>query len=112
MIYNSQYATDPILIVQGDAINFWLHFEEYVTATETWTDMDLTGYSLIMKIWNNHGVEIAEWSTGAAEIVIAVADVHFLATALAVSSCCGSFDAELYIETPKRTLWKGIIKVV
>lgn len=112
MIYNVKYATDPILIVVGDAIDFWLHFEEYVSATDTWEDMDLTGYSLIMKIWNRHGTEIAEWSTADGTIIIDVADVNLLASALEVSSCCGSFNAQLYIETPQKTLWKGIIKVV
>lgn len=112
MIYNVKYATDPILIVQGDAIDFWLHFEEYVSATDSWQDMDLTGYSLILKIWNRNGTEIAEWSTVAGEIIINVSDVNFLATALQVSSCCGSFDAHLYIESPQKTLWKGMIRVV
>ena len=111
MIYNVKYATDPILIVAGDDIDFWLHVEEYNSTTELYEDMDLTGYDLHLKLWNNHGTEIADWNTDDGTIVINVSDINILADALD-ASCCGSFEGQLYVDDPRRTLWKGIVKVV
>jgi len=113
MIYNVKYATDPILAVHGDAIDLWLHFEEYNSLTEAWDDMDVEVLDLEMKVWNKHGTEIASWSTATGEL-IAYPDgiLNIVADAFTDASCCGSFDAHLYSITPQRTLWKGIIKVV
>lgn len=113
MIYNVKYATDPILIVAGDYIDFWLHVEEYDDTTETWSDMDLTGVDLHFKIWNNHSTELVDWNTDDATLVLdGTSDLNVLADPISNISCCGSFEGQLYIDDPRRTLWKGIVKIV
>ena len=111
MIYNVKYATDPILIVAGDAIDFWINIQKYNTVTELWEDYDLTGRVIELKIYNKHGTVIKTLSTIDGSIIIINSNLNFISDAIEEAPCCGSFKAQLYIVSPKETLWLGIIKI-
>jgi len=111
MIYNVKYATDPILIVQGDNVDLTVNVQTYNETTALWEDYDLTGKSLRMSIVNKHGTIIADWSTVDGEITVAVSLMNVSAAAINAVSCCGSFDGQLVEVTPQTTIWKGIIKI-
>jgi hypothetical protein len=111
MIWNSQYATDPINIVQGDDVDFTVNIQRYNTTTLIWEDYDLTGIDLRMVIVNKHGTIIADWSSTDGELTNILSVLNISADAINAISCCGSFDGQLVEVTPQVTLWKGITKI-
>ena len=111
MIYNSKYATDPILIVQGDDIDMTFNVQTWNEITELWEDYDLSGKSLQMVIVNKHGTIIADWSTTGGHLTVALSYLSISDDAINLISCCGSFDGQLIEITPQTTIWKGIVKI-
>ncbi len=111
MIYNSQYATDPILIVHGDDIDITLNVQKYNTTTALWEDYDLTGKSLQLVIVNNHGTIICDWSTTGGELAVATSYLNISAAAIENISCCGRFKGHLVELSPQLTLWKGMVQI-
>ena len=111
MIYNVKYATEPILIVAGDAVDLTINIQKYNETTETWEDYDLTGINLRMVIVNKHGNIAADWSTATGELTAAISLLNISAAAINAVSCCGSFDGQLVEVTPQATLWKGTVKI-
>jgi hypothetical protein len=111
MIYNSEYATDPLHIVQGDDVDLTVNIQRYNTTTLVWEDYDLTGKSLQLRIVNKHGTVIADWTTTGGELTVAVSLLNVNAAAINAVSCCGSFNGQLIEVTPQLTLWKGITKI-
>jgi hypothetical protein len=111
MIWNSQYATDPINIVQGDDVDFTVNIQKYNTITLVWEDYDLTGKSLQLRIVNKHGTIVADWTTTGGQLTVAVSLLNIDAAAINAVSCCGSFDGQLIEVLPQVTLWKRIVKI-
>ena len=119
MIYNVKYSTEPILIVAGDAVDFWLNIEEWDSITGEWYGKDVGNTDFVFKVLNKHGTEIASWSTVGGELlswtedgaIIIPSHLHVLAAAIDIVSCCGSFDGHLYIASPQKTMWKGLVKI-
>jgi len=111
MIWNSQYANDPLHIIQGDAVDFTVNVQKYNIVTLVWEDYDLTGKPLQLRIINKHGTVIADWTTAAATITVAGSVFNVNAAAINAISCCGSFDGQLVELAPQLTLWKGIVKI-
>jgi hypothetical protein len=111
MIYNSQYSTTPIHIVQGDDIDLAINIQKYNTITLVWEDYDLTGKFLRMVVENKHGTIIVDWATITGELSNAGSLLYISADAIEEISCCGSFDGHLVEVTPQVTLWKGIVKI-
>lgn len=111
MIWNSKYATDPIVFVQDDVVDLTINIQKKNQTTGIWEDYDMTGKSLRLKIVNKHRTTIVDWSTTAGELVIILSRVQISASAINSISCCGSFDGQLIEITPQLTLWKGIVKI-
>jgi hypothetical protein len=111
MIWNSQYAKDPINIVQGDDVDFTVNIQRYNTITLVWEDYDLTGKSLQLRIVNKHGTIVADWTTTGGQLTVALSLLNVDAAAINAVSCCGSFDGQLVEVAPQITLWKGIAKI-
>jgi hypothetical protein len=111
MIWNSEYATDPIDIVQGDDVDFTINIQRKNTVTLIWENYDLTGKSLQWRIVNKHGTIIADWTTTGGQLTIAISALNVDAAAINTISCCGSFNGQLIEIIPQVTLWKGIVKI-
>ena len=111
MISNIKYATDPILIVQGDDIDFPVRIRIYDEETETWSDYDLTGKALRWVIVNKHGKIIADWSTATGELTSLSNLLNVDAEAIESISCCASFEGQLKDLDENITIWKGIAKI-
>jgi hypothetical protein len=111
MIWNSEYAKDPLIIVQGDDVDFTVNVQWYNTTTLIWEDYDLTGKSLQWRIVNKHGTIIADWTTAGGQLTVALSVLNIDAAAINAVSCCGSFDGQLVEVSPQITLWKGIVKI-
>jgi len=110
MIYNTKYATEPIQIVAGDAIDIYLYIQEYNSETGAWEDSDLAAYDLEMKIWDKRKREIASWSTDDGTLIIDGSVLNIKAEA--IESISDSFSGQLYIVDPRSTLWLGVIKII